>query len=54
MFETKVVEKTQTHFLHYNNFFLKNHAVNEIIWRNIVEPDRPWMTVWCTYIACWI
>jgi hypothetical protein len=31
----------------FNDFFLsKNHAVYEIIWKNIVEPDRPQMTIW--------
>jgi hypothetical protein len=29
-----------------NFFFLENHAVCEIIWKNIVEPGRPGMTVW--------
>jgi len=22
--------------------------------KNIVEPDRPQMTIWLTHIACWI
>jgi hypothetical protein len=39
-----------------NNIFFKNPAVNEIMWKNTVEPDRPQMTnvVWCMRIACWI
>jgi len=24
------------------------------MWENTVEPDRPQMTVWCLYLACWI
>jgi hypothetical protein len=28
----------------FSNFF--NRAVNEIVWTNIVEPERPQMTVW--------
>jgi len=24
------------------------------MWKNIVEPDRPQMTIWFTRIACWI
>jgi len=27
-------------------------AVYEIMWKNIVEPDRPQMTTWRTRIAC--
>jgi len=25
----------------FNNYFLENLAVYEIMWKNIVEPDRP-------------
>ena len=32
----------------------KNHAVYEILWKNIVEPDRPHVTIWRMRIACWI
>ena len=35
-----------------DNFFYC--AVYEIIWKNIVEPDRQQMTVWRMHIACWI
>jgi hypothetical protein len=52
MFEISCRENPK-HFLCHSNF-LKNHAVNEIILRNIVETDRPWMTVWNMCIACWI
>jgi len=27
-------------------FFVENRAVFEIIWKNIVELDRPQMTIW--------
>jgi hypothetical protein len=30
-----------------NNFFFENHAFREIILKNIVEPDRPQMTLHC-------
>ena len=33
-------EKQNIHFV-FNNFFLENHAVYEIMWKNIVQPDRP-------------
>ena len=34
--------------------FLQNRAVCEIMWENIVERDRPHLTVWRMRIACWI
>jgi hypothetical protein len=36
----KVVEKTKTHIL-CSKPFLESRAVYEIMWRNMVEPDRP-------------
>jgi len=45
MFQTKVVEKAKTHILCSVNFSFENRAVNEIIWKNVVERDRPQMTV---------
>jgi len=43
------------HFV-FNNFFFsfENRAVYEIMWKNIVQPDRPQMTIWRMPIACWI
>ena len=38
----------------FSNIFLKNHAVCEVMWRNIVELGRSQMTIWCMCIACWI
>jgi hypothetical protein len=51
MFQTNVVEKIKTHFV-FNTFFYENGAVNEIMWKNIVESGRPQMTIWRTSIAC--
>jgi len=45
MFETKVVEKIK-HILSSVTFFFLNHAVNEIMWKNIVELGRPQMTIY--------
>ena len=42
-----------THFV-FNDFFSENHAIYEIMWKNIVERDRPQMTIWRMCIACWI
>jgi hypothetical protein len=32
MLRTKVAEKSNIHFI-FNNFFLKNHAICEIMWK---------------------
>jgi hypothetical protein len=37
-------ENQQTHFM-FSNFFFENRAVYEIMWKNIVQPDRPQMTI---------
>jgi hypothetical protein len=55
MFQTNVVDKIKTHiFCSIIFFFFENCAVYEIMWKNIVEPDRPQMTIWRMRIACWI
>jgi hypothetical protein len=51
MFQTKVVEKIQTLILSVITFF-KDRAAYVIVWKNIVEPDKPQMTVWPMRIAC--
>jgi hypothetical protein len=38
----------------FNKFFSQNRAFYEIMWKNIVEPGTPQMTIWRMYIACWI
>ena len=38
MFQTKFVVKIKTYLL-YSTFFF-NHAICEIMWKNIVETDR--------------
>jgi hypothetical protein len=53
MFQTKVVEKLKKN-THNNRLTFFNPAVYETMWKNIVEPDRPLMTVWRMRIACWI
>jgi hypothetical protein len=44
MFQTNVVEKIKTHFT-FNIFFPVSRAVYEIMLKNMVEPDRPQMTI---------
>ena len=53
MFWTKVVDKVRTHILCSVTFF-DNRAVCEIMWKNIIEPGRLQMTIWCMHIAWWI
>jgi len=36
MSQTEFVEKIETHFMFNNTFFFENHAVYEIMWKNIV------------------
>ena len=52
MFQTKVVEKL-IHFV-FNNFPPLNRAIYAIMWKNIVEPGRPQMTIRHMCIACGI
>jgi hypothetical protein len=48
-------ENQNTHFMFSNLlFFSENHVIYEIMWENVVEPDRPQTTIWRMYIACWI
>jgi len=53
MFETKVVEKIETRF-GFSIVFSENHIVYVIMWKNIVEPGRPEVTIWRMRFACWI
>jgi len=45
-------EKQKTH--KFNNFSFKNHAVYEIILKNMLQPDRPQMVIRLMPVACWI
>ena len=51
----KVVENTKTRFI-FNIFFFENSAVCVTVWKNIIGPVKPQMTLWCVCvcIACWI
>ena len=44
MFQTKVVENIETHILCFVTFS-ENLAIYEIMWKNMVEPERPQMTI---------
>jgi len=38
----------------FNNFFFPKIVPFMGRWKNIVQPDRPQMTIWRMHIACWI
>ena len=38
----------------FSTFLCENHAIYEIMWKNIVERGRAQMTVWRMRIACCI
>jgi hypothetical protein len=46
MFQAKVAEKIKMHILCSMISFADNLAVCEIMWKNIVETDRPQMNIW--------
>ena len=41
IFQTDFVENIKTHILCSITFFPENHSVYEIMWKNMVQPDRP-------------
>jgi hypothetical protein len=45
IFPSKTVEEIKTHVLQSIIFFFENRAVYEIMWKNILEADRPQMTM---------
>jgi len=49
----KFGEKFITYVLCSVTFF-ENRAIHEIMPKNVVEPGRSQMTIWCMHIACWI
>ena len=47
-------DNQNTHFVFSNFFFLENLVVYGIMWKNIVEPDRPQTTKRLMRISCWV
>jgi hypothetical protein len=51
----KSCRECQNTRLMFNNFFFcENSALNEIVWKNIVQSDRPQIKIWRMRIACWV
>ena len=44
----------ENQFSRFSKIIFENHASYVIIWKNMVEPDRPRMTIWRICISCWI
>jgi hypothetical protein len=38
----------------FNNFFSENRAFYDIMWKHMLEPDKPQMKIRRMRIACWI
>jgi len=53
VFQAKVVEKIKTHFV-FRNVFPNSLTVYEVMWINVVQPDRPQVTVRRMRIECWV
>jgi len=47
-------DNQNTRFVFSTVLFSQNRAVHEIMWKNIVEPERPQMTIWLMRVTCWI
>jgi hypothetical protein len=45
MFLTKYVEKIKTCVFMSNNYFPETCAIFEMMWKNVVQPDRPQITI---------
>jgi len=49
----RFMEKIKTRILCFILFF-KNRAVYEIMWKNMLQPDRPQVKIWRLRFACWM
>ena len=54
MFQSKFVEKTKTHIWCSITSFSESRKVYEIMWKNMVESNRPQMIMRPMRFACWI
>ena len=53
MFQTNFYRKSK-HIFYAPYLSFEYRVVYEIMWKNIIEPDRPQMTIRCMRIAFWI
>jgi hypothetical protein len=45
--------REKTHILHFIIFYENQELLNKIMWKNVVEPYRPQMTIKHMFLACW-
>jgi hypothetical protein len=38
----------------FSKFFVENRSVYEVLWKNILQPNRPLMAICHMRITCWI
>ena len=53
MFRTKIAENSK-HTFHVQKLFFFNRAAYEMMWKNMVERDRPQLTIWRMRSECWV
>jgi len=51
MLQTKVVKKIKTRILRYGTFFYRKSNRLWDMWENIVQTERPQMTIWSMHIV---
>jgi hypothetical protein len=49
----RVLEKIKLHFLSSETFFPENRAVYEIMPKNMLQPERPQMSIWRMSVTRW-
>jgi len=52
--EKNCAEETKTRILYSITFISEHRALYDIMWKNMVQPDRPQTTIWRMRFACWI
>ena len=53
MLQANAIETIKTQTMCSVIFFFENRVIYEIMWKNIVEQDRP-QVIYSTRFACWI
>ena len=52
-FRQKLQRKSK-HTFYFQHLFFENCTLYETMWKNIVEPERPQMTIRRMRVSCWI
>ena len=53
-FQKNIIDKIKTLVTINISFFSENRTIYVIMWKNIVEPDRPQITIRRMRISCWM